>query len=1060
MFKKLLAILPLLIFVLFPSTSFAFNKETFITITNPVRGSEDWISTTQQPLDMPMYLYEESSKSGLPTNWLLRYDAVTDATISAFFKKLINADKLVYLGGFLEITPSLTHKANVRNPEGSTNKNFLSGYRQEDRLLLIDIFMDTFRNRFGYYPKSVGAWHIDSYSLDYLQKKYSVTTVMIIDDQYQTDDVRISGGYLGSPYFPDKNNSLVPAQSLANRVNLTVVRWAQRDLFNFKNPEALSYYSVQPNDYLQIGLNSNYFENLLSLYSQKDFNKFTYLNVGLENNRKIIDYRQEIKNVFAILKSTNKKYETHITNLETFGNWMKSMYPESSPAYFYRAHDPAKKQLGEVFWYQTPYYRIGLKSANNQTKIVDLFVYNREIYEDTFIIPNQNHSVFAEIPVLVDSIKYPGSEIVFDINLENFNTVYSDQNDIWKIALQDGDKKIIFYPNSIVFSGIQVPTTNFADIKVSQTKIDTTWEISPLTPFKNYKPYSWIFWIVVIISIIFIIKKYRRKTPLKVSPPVIVGLLCVALLSLTVIKSGLIYPFGLGFWGPNGHDAVFHLSLIEKFAQNPFNLNHPQYAGEKLTNYHFVFDYFSGVIVRIFNIPSNTFYFRFVPILLGLTLLFLLNKLLTKWKYSSWEKSISFIFVFLGGSLGFIPKLINGQDIFSGESAFWANQSASLFLNPPFALSLVFLIIFLLNIPNEGKPKFGQLLKLVFIGAILSQTKVYAFVLLAAALFFCRKIKILSGVVILGALFTLPFSSFSGSPFVFDPLWFPKSLFASFDRFYWAKFVEAWQSYEASGNFPKLILVNIIAVTAFLIGNLGIRVAGLPSLFGNKSKEISEKLVNWIIIVGLILPLLIVQKVNPWNTIQFSYYSIFFLGLISGRILLHLLCSIKSLWQKIIFTLLLLFLGTATSVGTIRDYTGFLSASSVGFSELVGLQSLREQPKGTVLSPLFTHSTSDATPKPLYNYVSTSYISALSGQPEFLSDTINLDITGFDYKVRSKQVQRFYNTYDKNWAKRFLQENNIRYIYEIPLQSIKVNPSDISLTMIYSSGGFKIYKTY
>lgn len=74
--------------------------------------------------------------------------------------------------------------------------------------------MDTFFTRFGFYPKSVSAWHLDSYSLQYLQSKYSVLTAMNCDDQYTTDNYRIWGGYLGSPYFPDKNNSLIRARSL------------------------------------------------------------------------------------------------------------------------------------------------------------------------------------------------------------------------------------------------------------------------------------------------------------------------------------------------------------------------------------------------------------------------------------------------------------------------------------------------------------------------------------------------------------------------------------------------------------------------------------------------------------------------------------------------------------------------------------------------------------------------------------------------------------------------------------------------------------------------------
>jgi uncharacterized membrane protein len=111
-----------------------------------------------------------------------------------------------------------------------------------------------------------------------------------------------------------------------------------------------------------------------------------------------------------------------------------------------------------------------------------------------------------------------------------------------------------------------------------------------------------------------------------------------------------------------------------------------------------------------------------------------------------------------------------------------------------------------------------------------------------------------------------------------------------------------------------------------------------------------------------------------------------------------------------------------------------------------------------MLSPSFSPRASQIfAPKPLYAYVSTAYINAFSGKTEFLSDTINLDITGFDYKERIRETQRFFATEDKKWARDFLAKNNIKYVYLTPLQTMKLNPSDISLTKIFDSGEINIY---
>ncbi|HSV95033.1 MAG TPA: hypothetical protein VLH94_03630, partial [Spirochaetia bacterium] len=217
MFKRLLVLLPLLLILFLPKSVQAFIPKTYVTVSNPVVGYESWVMKDQTPLDLPIYQYQESTHSALPVTWLLRFDAVIDATISGFFKNLSDIDPHQSLGAFLEITPWLTRDAGVIYPEGysihNANRVFLSGYTQSDRLLLIDTYMDTFFKRFGFYPKSVSAWHLDSYSLQYLQSKYSVLTAMNCDEQYAMDGYRLWGGYMGSPYFPDKNNSLIPASS-------------------------------------------------------------------------------------------------------------------------------------------------------------------------------------------------------------------------------------------------------------------------------------------------------------------------------------------------------------------------------------------------------------------------------------------------------------------------------------------------------------------------------------------------------------------------------------------------------------------------------------------------------------------------------------------------------------------------------------------------------------------------------------------------------------------------------------------------------------------------------
>lgn len=1065
MHKKITSIISALFFLIFAGQVYAFKPETFVTFTNPVRGPEGWTSNLVQPLDLPQFFYKEATFSAFPVTWSLRYDAVSDATISSYIKHLSEIDRSQSIGAFLEITPNLAKASQVNYPDGisqfDANRIFLSGYSISDRKRLIDVYMETFFNKFGFYPRTVMAWHLDSYSLAYLQSKYSVLAAINCDDQYSMDHYRLWGGYLGSPYFPDKNNSLVPADSLDNRINLAMVRWAQRDLFNFYGRFNESLYSVQTNDYLKLNLPANYFENLLGIYSQKNFNEFTYLNVGLENDDTLFADRKELARVLNTLRLNQDKYSIRFISLADFGDWFKARYPESSPAYFYSTTDPAQKNSGTVYWYQSPYYRVGLKSVKGRTQIFDLRVYNRQIYEEYFATPNQDKNLFSEIPAVIDSVKYPEKVINLDIDLSSFSSTYSKQWDMWQMSYSKGNQKLIFGPDSITLTNIKFPEISATDIKVKHHGADTIITMSPQAPSLNKRSLTPLMWILLTLGIIYIIYHRRKKGPRGIPLYLLIATFFVVISGFTVFTSGLSRTFGVGFSGPNGHDAIFHLSLIEKFARNPFDFSHPQISGQKLANYHFVFDYVSGLIVRTLGISSLSYYFLIFPLLCGFLLVHFSNRLLSGWHFSSGEKLVTYFFLFFGGSLGFIPKILTSQDIFAGESSFWSNQSVSIFLNPPYALSILGLFVFFYlfqKFSQKGRFSLHEFLILCLIGGLLAQVKVYAFILLTGALFFSREFKISFGIAFFGLIFSLPFSSLSGSPFVFSPLWFPRSLFASYDRFYWPTFVSAWQAYEASGVFLKLIAVNAFALTVFIVGNLGVRLIGFLRFLYSRPINKTESIIRYIVLLGLIIPCLFTQKINPWNTIQFMYYSLLFLSPFVARVLSDSLGKIPAVAKFLVY-LVVLSLGSFTTVGTLRDYWGYFTASRLSYTEIAALNTLRSQSPGLVISPAFNPSSKDLyAPKPLYNYVSSAYISAFSNHDEYLSDTINLDITGYDYQQKIKNQQRFYNTHDRKWAKDFLDSNNIKYVYETPLQKLTINPEDIQLSKIFDSGEINLYK--
>lgn len=524
-----------------------------------------------------------------------------------------------------------------------------------------------------------------------------------------------------------------------------------------------------------------------------------------------------------------------------------------------------------------------------------------------------------------------------------------------------------------------------------------------------------------------------------------------------MFRSGSYTPAGLSFWGPNGHDAIFHLSFIEHFAKNPLSLDNPQIAGQFIKNYHIGFDYLVGIMVKFFGISASDLYFKILPYFFSLVILTLSYKLTQKLKFNKTATILSFLGIFMTGSLGFILSLLRGGSLFAGESVFWANQSVSILLNPPFTLSLIFLLIFLLLL--KEKLNFRNYLILGLIGGGLVQIKVYAFLLLCFALLLTRKIKLLTVVGLVGILFVLPTLKLGGSaPFVFYPLWFPQNMLSSNDRLNWPFLAQALQTYQAQFSWIKIIVINLIAITIFIVGNLGIRLFGLFYILKNKEKSLILSVISIIIFTGIVTPLVFIQNQNPWNTIQFMYYSLFFLSFPTALQITKF--APKKILSLIPYYLLLISLALPTTIGTLRDYITTYPASRVSFYEAWGLDSLSKMPSGIVLSPLYnsTRSKPISEPKSLYGYVSTAYISALTGQTEFLSDTINLDITGFNYQDKANQITQFYQTQDTDWAFKFLKNNNISYVYEIYNQPLKFDTTKANLTKFFDSGEVNIYK--
>ncbi len=528
--------------------------------------------------------------------------------------------------------------------------------------------------------------------------------------------------------------------------------------------------------------------------------------------------------------------------------------------------------------------------------------------------------------------------------------------------------------------------------------------------------------------------------------------------SLTMVKSGWVNSYGMGFWGANGHDGIWHIALAESLAKGSFAM--PIFSGSGIQNYHIGFDLFLAYLHRFSSVPIINLYFQILPPIFALLVGLLTYIFVFKWTDSQKSAIWSTFFVYFGGSFGWI--------IGRGESAFWSQQAISTLINPPFALSIIMIFLGLLVFFKEEK-NFLDFLFCTLIFGFLIEVKAYAGILVLGALlvsgvyrYFKEKKKdvliiFTSSLVISLILF---FSSLknASSLFVWEPFWFLETMMGLTDRLGWLRFFSAMTNYKAGHNWYKGIPAYAVALAIFWIGNMGTRLVKdlllIKWVRNFKSVSWIEVFVSSVIIAGTIIPMFFVQVGTPWNTIQFFYYSLFFSSILAG-------VAVKQVNPKILVVLALFTI--PTTILTLKDvYLPSRPPAMLSNSEISALNFLSTQPEGVVLTyPFDSIKAEEAVtnpPRPLYLYTSTAYVSAFSKHPTFLEDEINLDITGYDWRSRRADVENWYKESDKINAREFLRTNDIKYVYWLKGQRALLGESQLGIKNIFENDQVIVYQ--
>ncbi|KKQ67262.1 MAG: hypothetical protein US86_C0001G0189 [Candidatus Daviesbacteria bacterium GW2011_GWA2_38_24] len=549
--------------------------------------------------------------------------------------------------------------------------------------------------------------------------------------------------------------------------------------------------------------------------------------------------------------------------------------------------------------------------------------------------------------------------------------------------------------------------------------------------------------------------------------------------------SGYKYKDGLLFWSSQGHDGLWHVSLIEEIKRTLPPIN-PGISGVELFNYHYLVDVLMGEFARIFPFfDSLDLYFRFFPILFSFMISITIFALMYRWKGSKAIAHLGLLFSVFVGSFGFIISFKDSGNIFGGETAFWASQQNTILGNPPHAISHAilpaFFLAFCLFLKNRSKHWF---IISLLLGGVLAGFKVSGgFIMLSgvgvAAFFDFLLNKKKSTLLLAAFLAILNFLAFksmtskdAASFLMFLPWWFIRTMVVV--KLGWIDMELRRQHYLSKGTWNanlRILQLELTALLIFIVGNLGMRILGIIEIIRlvikeklNIFKNTFEIALITSMFAGLVVVLLFVQKGLIYNNIQFMQYFMLIFGWFAAISTYHSFKLMKNNILRAVFIAIVTVLSIPTVIGNLIEFYGpnTKPLAVVNNHQIEALKFLKTAtPEDSVILNVpfdpYLKDKFKEQPKPIYAWYDTPYIAALSARKSYLASE-HVTLLGFPTKEREEKMKKFFEQQDLNWNKQFLKDENINYIYISKDELDRPLQMDKSINLVFENKEVLIYR--
>ena len=412
------------------------DSPRIVNIINFVRQLEPRVKSITEDIlyETVVQQVRQLSDYELPSTFLLQYDALINPRYQELLKNELYPGSEI--GGWWEITQPHVEDAGLiwRGSfpwDPRADVSFATGYSPEERIILVDIYMDKFKSIFGQYPTSIGSWFIDAHSLSYMSEKYNIVASCNCKDQIGTDGYTLWGGYWNQAYYPSKKNAYMPAQTIEGQIPIPIFRMLGSDpIYQYEAGLGGSHQSVVSLEPLNTdgGGNRQWVEWFFKTMFDEPCLAFGYTQVGQENSFTWDRMKEGLEIQIPLLASLYKENKIRVETLTESGVWFKKQFATTPPTAVTALEDPQNNKKKSV-WYNSRFYRANLMWNDSSFRFRDIHLFN-ENFESNYLYKagTGSKSVYTTLP-FVDGFSWSTKDKLAGIRLMSKNK-YGKINEI------------------------------------------------------------------------------------------------------------------------------------------------------------------------------------------------------------------------------------------------------------------------------------------------------------------------------------------------------------------------------------------------------------------------------------------------------------------------------------------------------------------------------------------------------------------------------------------------------------------------------------------------------